>query len=89
MEFIVTTHRTATVRTVAIRPAALGKVAEFLADLVSWTLVATGTSASLTAAVEGGGHVDAIGRKALAGFRGGKMGSDGDDGGRELHIGLI
>lgn len=61
--------------------ATLGKGAEFLADLTRWTLVTAGNSASLTAAVEGGGHIDALG--------GGKEGCDGDDGGWELHFGLI
>ncbi|EHK50256.1 hypothetical protein TRIATDRAFT_303832 [Trichoderma atroviride IMI 206040] len=81
VEPTVTTPRTATVRTITIRLATLGKGAEFLVDLLSWTLVTTGNSASLSAAIVGGGHIDAIGRNALAGLCGGKEGKNGDDGG--------
>lgn len=57
--------------------------------MARWTLVTTRASASLTAAVKGGGHIDARGREALAGLCGGKEGSDGDNGGREVHFNLI
>lgn len=64
------------------------KSTELVSYLMSWTLIAVGRAARLTAAVFSGanGNVGIV--VALAGLNGGENGGNGDDRSNESHLDL-
>lgn len=64
------------------------KSTELVPDLMSWTLVAVGRAARVSAAVFSGAKINIPRGVALTGLNGSENGGNGDDGSKKPHFGL-